>query len=65
MISPLGSIDTTLGGETRRSSLSGEVQHSRDDHMTRWTAYLVDYEMNLYSNFTYRLYDPARGDQFQ
>ena len=65
MISPLGSIDTTLGGDTRRSSFSGEVQRSRGDHTTRWTAYLIDYEMNLYSNFTYRLDDPARGDQFQ
>ena len=65
VISPLGSIDTTLGGDTRRSSLSGEYQRSRDDHTTRWTAYLIDYEMNLYSNFTYRLDDPARGDQFQ
>lgn len=65
MISPLGSIDTTLGGDTRRSSLSGEIQRSRGDHTTRWTAYLINYEMNLYSNFTYRLDDPARGDQFQ
>jgi hypothetical protein len=65
VISPLGSIDTTLGGDTRRSSLSGDYQRSRGDHTTRWTAYLVDYEMNLYSNFTYRLDDPARGDQFQ
>jgi len=60
VISPLGSIDTTLGGDTRRSSLSGEYQRSRDDHTTRWTAYLIDYEMNLY-----RLDDPAQGDQFQ
>ena len=65
VISPLGSIDTTLGGDTRRSSLSGEVQRCRGDHTTRWTAYLIDHEMNLYSNFTYRLDDPARGDQFQ
>ena len=47
VISPLGSIDTTLGGDTRRSSLSGEYQRSRDDHTTRWTAYLIDYEINL------------------
>ena len=65
VISPLGSIDTTLGGDSRRASVSGEYQRTRGDHMTRWTAYLVDYEMNLYSNFTYRLDDPARGDQFQ
>jgi hypothetical protein len=65
VISPLGSIDTSLGGDTRRSSVSGEYQRSRGDHTTRWTAYLVDYEMNLYSNFTYQLDDPVRGDQFQ
>jgi hypothetical protein len=65
VISPLGSIDTSLGGDTQRSSVSGEYQRSRGDHTTRWTAYLVDYEMNLYSNFTYQLDDPVRGDQFQ
>jgi outer membrane receptor protein involved in Fe transport len=65
VISPLGSIDTTLGGDTRRSSLSGAYQRREGGHTTRWTAYLVDYEMNLYSNFTYRLDDPAQGDQFQ
>jgi outer membrane receptor protein involved in Fe transport len=65
VISPLGSIDTSLGGDTQRSSVSGEYQRSRGDHTTRWTAYLVDYEMNLYSNFTYQLDDPIRGDQFQ
>jgi len=65
VISPLGSIDTTLGGDTQRSSLSGAYQRREGDHTTRWNAYLVDYEMNLYSNFTYRLDDPARGDQFQ
>ena len=65
VISPLGSIDTTLGGDTQRSSLSGEYQRDRGAHTTRWTAYLVDYDMNLYSNFTYQLDDPARGDQFQ
>jgi outer membrane receptor protein involved in Fe transport len=65
VISPLGSIDTTLGGDTRRSSISGEYQRTRGDHTTRWTAYLVDYGLNLYSNFTYQLDDPARGDQFQ
>ena len=65
VISPLGSIDTTLGGDTRRSSLSGEVQRIRGDNTTRWTAYFVDYEMNLYSNFTYQLDDPEWGDQFQ
>ena len=66
MISPLGSIDTTLGGDTRRSSLSGAgISTVEGDHTMRWTAYLIDYEMTLYSNFTYRLDDPARGDQFQ
>lgn len=65
LISPLGSIDPSLGGDTRRSSFSGEYQLTRGNHSSRWTAYLIDYEMNLYSNFSYLLDDPSRGDQFQ
>ncbi len=65
LIAPLGSIDPTLGGDTRRSSVSGDYQRSHGDHASRWTAYLIDYEMNLYSNFTYLLDDPLLGDQFQ
>jgi len=65
VIDELGSIDTTLGGDPRRASMSAQLAHEHEDHRTQWSAYLIDYQMNLWSNFTYRLEDPVDGDQFQ
>ena len=65
IIDELGSIDTTLGGDTQRISLSGQYTHQHEDHRSEWKAYVIDYELNLWSNFTYLLDDPARGDQFK
>jgi outer membrane receptor protein involved in Fe transport len=61
LIDELGSIDTTLGGETSRYSLSAEGKSAN----AQWSAYLIDYELQLWSNFTYLLDDPIRGDQFE
>lgn len=65
LIDELGSIDRTLGGETYRASLSGHLAHEHDDHRTEWHGYIIDYELDLWSNFTYLLDDPTNGDQFQ
>lgn len=65
LIDPLGSIDPTLGGESRRASLSGKYAHQHDDHRSEWSAYAIDYSMDLWSNFTYLLENPVDGDQFQ
>ena len=65
LIDELGSIDPSLGGDTRRASLSGEYAHQHEDHRAQWQAYIIDYELNLWSNFTYLLDDPAEGDQFK
>lgn len=65
LISDLGSLDTTVGGETSRYSLSGSW--TRDTANSRWRAraYGIRYQMDLLSNFTYFLDDPVNGDQFQ
>jgi hypothetical protein len=65
LIGPLGSIDTTLGGKTQRSSLSGQYQAIRGEHLSRWNAYAIDYQLNLWSNFTYQLDNPVLGDQLE
>ena len=65
LIDEFGSIDTTLGGETQRASLSGSYSHEHGDHRSEWQAYIIDYELDLWSNFTYLLDDPTNGDQFQ
>jgi len=65
LISDLGSLDTTVGGDTSRYSLSGSWTRENTD--SRWQArgYAISYDMNLLSNFTYFLDDPINGDQFQ
>ena len=65
LIDELGSIDTTLGGNSRRASLSARYEHEHQAHRSEWTAWLIDYRMQLWSNFTYLLEDPDNGDQFE
>ena len=57
-------VDTSDGGETRRSSLSGEWHRANDAGTTRVAAYAMDYRLKLFSNFTYALERPDGGDQF-
>jgi outer membrane receptor protein involved in Fe transport len=64
LISPLGSIDETLGGETSRYSLSGSWTGEVRSGRLRANAYAIDYDLELFSNFTYFLDDPVDGDQF-
>jgi len=57
-------VDPTDGGETRRSSLSGEWHRSADGSATNVAAYAIGYRLKLFSNFTYALERPDDGDQF-
>jgi len=61
LIDDLGSLDTSLGGESSRYSVNIDWQNKN------WhaSAYAIQYEMNLWSNFTYFLDDPVNGDQFE
>src|SRR5690606_252950 len=65
ILSPLGSIDTTLGGDTSRYSVSGSLRQSLGRGWLYADAYAIDYELRLFSNFTYWLDDPVDGDQFE
>ena len=56
-------IDTTDGGNTTRTSLSGQWQRNLDGQLTRVQAYAMRYKLQLYSNFSY-FTDPVDGDQF-
>lgn len=64
-VSRLGTIDQTLGGETSRYSLSGRWHRDIGDQRLTARAYAVDYQLDLYSNFTYFLDDPDDGDQIE
>ena len=59
------SLDPTTGGHSRRQSLSGDWHVDTARGRTTAAAYLVGYELDLYSNFTYALERPADGDQFR
>ena len=60
-IDRLGSVDTTVGGQSSRYSLSASWLSDG------WqiSAYAIDYKIDLWSNFTYFLTNPVAGDQFQ
>ncbi|WAJ70402.1 TonB-dependent receptor [Catenovulum adriaticum] len=61
LISELGSLDNSLGGESSRYSLNVDWQNKH------WhaSAYAIQYDMKLWSNFTYFLEDEDNGDQFE
>jgi hypothetical protein len=65
LVSHLGTIDDTVGGDTSRYSLSGRWHRDVGDQQFTARAYAIDYELDLFSNFTYFLEDPQSGDQFQ
>ncbi len=65
LVDALGTIDDTVGGSTSRYSLSGSWHEDRTHGKLRARAYFIDYELDLFSNFTYFLDDPVNGDQFQ
>jgi outer membrane receptor protein involved in Fe transport len=59
------SLDTTTGGATRRSSLSGDWHVDTPAGRTTVSAYGIRHDLDLHSNFTYFLNDPVNGDQFR
>ncbi|MES2626010.1 MAG: TonB-dependent receptor [Pseudomonadota bacterium] len=63
VITDFGSIDTTVGGESSRYSLSANWTHTLGAGQLRASAYMIDYDMSLYSNFSY--FTNLVGDQFQ
>lgn len=58
-------IDPNTGGDTSRYSLSTQWQRSDANSMTHLDAWVGSYDLELFSNFTYFLNDPVRGDQFE
>ncbi|MER2491821.1 TonB-dependent receptor [Catenovulum sediminis] len=61
LIDQYGSLDTDLGGKSKRYSISANWQKGD------WSAsaYWIQSELNLFSNFTYFLDNPQRGDEFK
>jgi outer membrane receptor protein involved in Fe transport len=60
-----GSLSPTDGGRSQRYSLQGEWHHKGANSETQLMAYGFYYDMDLFSDFTYYLIDPYKGDQFE
>ena len=59
-----GAVDPSDGGDTARTSLSGEWRRRAADALWEAHAYAVCSDLALYNDFTYFFDDPVNGDQF-
>ncbi len=65
-ITRFGAIDDTEGGETSRSNVSLTfLKNLGERTFFKNQVYLVKYDFELYSNFTFFLNDPVNGDQIR
>lgn len=63
-IDRFGSLDSSDGGNSSRYSLSWNWARQNDQGQQQFSAYAMDYRLDLFSNFSYFLNDPVNGDQF-
>lgn len=64
LVSRFGQLDSTDGGDSQRYSVSGSWRHL-GAHSTQLVQLFGIYsDLTLFSNFTYFLDNPLRGDQF-
>ena len=64
VVDRFGAIDQTDGGKASRYSISTSWRQTGKDSATKANAYVLRDRLDLFSNFTYFLYDPIQGDQF-
>jgi hypothetical protein len=60
-----GAINPTDGGNSQRYSLQAEWHRAGLNSETKIMAYGFYYDLDLFSDFTYYLVDPVKGDQFE
>jgi outer membrane receptor protein involved in Fe transport len=65
LVGYFGALNPTDGGESQRYSLQGEWHRQDANSETKIMAYGFYYDLNLFSDFTYYLNDPNKGDQFE
>ncbi len=63
-IDRFGFVDPTDGGESHRYSLAADWYEQLGAGRMRAQAYAIDYQLDLFSNFTYAV-DTENGDQFE
>lgn len=59
-----GFVDPTNGGKSHRYSLSTQGFQDLERGRLDYSAYALDYRLQLFSNFTYNL-NSVEGDQFE
>ncbi|HPF25324.1 MAG TPA: TonB-dependent receptor [Steroidobacteraceae bacterium] len=64
LLDRFGFVDPSNGGNTRRYSLSMQGFRTAGAARLDYSAYVMDYQLQLFSNFTYAL-NPGEGDQFE
>jgi outer membrane receptor protein involved in Fe transport len=64
LLDRFGYVDPTDGGESHRYALNFEIARPLGAWSFAANAYALDYQLDLFSNFTYAL-DAANGDQFE
>jgi hypothetical protein len=65
LVGYFGALNPTDGGESQRYSLQTEWHRQDANSQTKITVYGFYYDLNLFSDFTYYLDDPIKGDQFE
>jgi len=60
-----GALNPTDGGNSQRYSLQAEWHRQDANSETKLMGYGFYYDLDLFSDFTYFLTDPIRGDQFE
>ncbi|MGB7584127.1 MAG: TonB-dependent receptor [Terriglobales bacterium] len=60
-----GALNPHDGGNSQRYSLQSEWHRRSANSETQVTAYGFYYDLDLFSDFTYFLDDPVKGDQFE
>jgi TonB-dependent receptor-like protein len=65
LIGRFGAVDATDGGESSRYSLSADWRGGTEDANRSVSVYAIKSRLKLFSNFTFFLDDPIRGDQFE
>lgn len=64
LIDRFGYIDPSNGGNTHRYSISAQGYQKAGAARLDYSAYALDYQLDLFSDFTYSL-NPIEGDQFE
>ena len=65
LVGLFGTLNPTDGGHSQRYSLQAEWHRQSLSSETKVSVYGFYYDLDLFSDFTYFMTDPARGDQFE